>query len=126
MTDGLLDTSVLVPLDAAGLIDRPGTYAISVLSIAELHKGIAGASGARQRAERVARLALIEQLFEALPLDRRIAVKYGEIAARTRRLEHPPHVIDGLIAATAIVHGVPVVTRDDDFDRIPDVKVVRV
>lgn len=125
MTDGLLDTSVLVALDSEGLPDRPGTYAISVLSIAELHKGIAAAHGTRQRAERVARLALIEQLFQALPIDRRIAVKYGEIAARTRRLERPPHVIDGLIAATAIVHRVPVITRDDDFDRIPSVKVVR-
>lgn len=126
MTDGLLDTSVLVPIDGEGLADRPGTFAISVLSIAELHKGIAGARGTRQRAGRVARLALIEQLFEALPVDRRVAVKYGEIAARTRRLAQPPHVIDGLIAATAIVHGVPVITRDRDFDRIPGVRVVRV
>lgn len=61
-----------------------------------------------------------------MPIDRRIAVKYGEVAARTQRLEHRPHIVDGLIAATAIVLDVPVYTRDQDFDRIPGVQVVKV
>ncbi len=124
--DGVVDTSVLVDLAEDPLAEHPGTYAISVLSLAELHKGAVLARRTRERATRVARVIAVEQAFEALPIDRAIAIKFGEIAARTKRLERPPHTIDGLIAATAIVHGVPVITRDDDFDRIPGVKVVKV
>ena len=124
--DGLIDTSVLVDLGDAPPSEHPGTYAVSVLSLAEMHRGAILASRAADRAVRIARLASVEKAFEALPIDRAVAIKFGEISARTRRLERPPHVIDGLIAATAIVHGVPVITRDDDFDRIPGVKVVKV
>lgn len=59
-----------------------------------------------------------------IPIDRRVAVKFGEIAAMSLRLDNRSHVIDGLIAATAIVLGVPVLTRDHDFDGIPGVEVV--
>lgn len=123
---GILDTSVLIREGRAGLADREGTFAISVLTIAELHLGAVMARSTRVRSLRTARLAFVEQTFEALPVDRRISVKYGEIAAETRRLAKRPHVIDALIAATAIVHGVPLFTADDDFDRIPGVEVVKI
>jgi predicted nucleic acid-binding protein len=51
---------------------------------------------------------------------------YVLLLARTRRLQARPHVIDGLIAATALVHGVPVITADDDFDTIPGPEVVKI
>jgi hypothetical protein len=123
---GILDTSVLIARARRDLEGREGDYAISVMSVAELHKGAIRARSARDRAARIARLALVEQTFEAIPVDRRIAVKFGEIAATTQRLANRPHVIDGLIAATAIVLGVPVVTRDHDFDDVPglDVEIV--
>lgn len=126
MIQGILDTSVLIARARRDLEGREGDYAISVMSVAELHKGAIRARSARDRAARIARLALVEQTFEAIPVDRRIAVKFGEIAATTQRLANRPHVIDGLIAATAIVLGVPVVTRDHDFDDVPglDVEIV--
>ena len=125
LIDGILDTSVLIDPSPDSIAPREGMFAISVLTLAELHKGTVTARSTRIRAERTARLGLIEQTYQALPIDRRIAIKYGEIAARTNRLQRRPHVIDGLIAATAIVHGVPVYTRDDDYDLIPGVVVVR-
>ena len=126
MIQGILDTSVLIARARRDLEGREGDYAISVMSVAELHKGAIRARSARDRAARIARLALVEQTFEAIPVDRRIAVKFGEIAATTQRLANRPHVIDGLIAATAIVLGVPVVTRGHDFDDVPglDVEIV--
>ena len=33
---------------------------------------------------------------------------------------------DSWIAATAIAHGVPIVTQDSDYDAIPDLKVIRI
>lgn len=30
------------------------------------------------------------------------------------------------IAATAIAHGVPIVTQDSDYDVMPDVEVIRI
>ena len=126
MNAGILDTSVLIREGRHGLADRDGAFAISVMTIAELHMGAAMARSTRIRSLRIARLALIEQSYEALPIDRRISIKYGEIAAATRRLSSRPHVVDGLIAATAIVHGLPLLTADDDFDRIPGVEVVKI
>jgi predicted nucleic acid-binding protein len=123
--DGILDTSVLIAGVADTLGEREGVYAISVISLAELHRGAVGARSARQRSTRTARLALVESTYLALPVDRRVAIKYGELSARTHHLSNRPHVIDGIIAATALVHRVPVLTYDDDFDRIPDLDVVK-
>ncbi len=122
--EGIVDTSVLIATDEQSFEERQGDYAISVMSVAELHKGAVRARSPRERAARIARLAVVEQTYEVVPIDRRIAVKFGEIAATTLRLANRPHVIDGLIAATAIVLGVPVLTRDHDFDRIPGLEVV--
>lgn len=121
--DAILDTSVLIAETEAGL-ELPGIYGVSVMSLAELHRGAVTARSASIRSRRVSRLALVEELYRALPIDRRVAVKYGEIAATTRRLANRPHVVDGLIAATAMVHDIPVFTRDHDFDRIPGLDVV--
>jgi predicted nucleic acid-binding protein len=122
--DGIVDTSVLIATDQRTFEERQGDYAISVMSIAELHKGAVRAKSPRERAARIARLAVVEQTYEVVPIDRRIAVKFGEISALTSRLASRPHAIDGLIAATAIVLGVPVLTRDHDFDMIPGLEVV--
>jgi predicted nucleic acid-binding protein len=124
LIQGILDTSVLIARSHLEFEERQGDYAISVLSVAELHKGAIVAKSARERAARIARLAVVEQTFEAIGIDRRVAVKFGEIAATTQRLVNRPHVIDGLIAATAMVLGVPVVTRDHDFDSVPGLDVV--
>ena len=121
---GVLDTSVVIH-HADLPSDIEGRFAISVMTIAELHKGAVMARSVRIRAQRIARLAMAEQLFEALPVDRRVAVKFGEVAAATRRLERRPHVVDGLIAATAMVHDVPVYTFDADFHLISGLRVVK-
>jgi len=37
-----------------------------------------------------------------------------------------PRVMDTLIAATALAHGAVIVSRDDDFEGLPGVTVVKV
>jgi len=46
-----------------------------------------------------------------LPVDEPVALEWGRIAARTEQAGVPVPSIDALIAATAIVHGLAVVTR---------------
>jgi len=101
------DGGVMAFLSAA---DEAGLF-LSVLTLGELRKGVE----ARRRADRVAADRLgawvdgIETTFadHLLPVDAAIARRWGELSAG-RSLP----VIDTLIAATAIGHGLTLVTRD--------------
>ena len=55
-------------------------YAISVVSLAELHFGVLKASGTPALASRLQRLSEVEHAFDAIPVDERIARAYAECA----------------------------------------------
>ncbi len=124
---GLLDTSVFVaeerrrPLGAL-----PETAAISVVTIAELHLGVLMADDPPIRAQRLRTLSAVEGLFEPLLVDATVARAFAELAAEARRQGKRPKIMDTWIAATAVAHGLPVYTQDEDFLAIPQVRVVRV
>lgn len=123
--DAILDTSFFVgPL---GHIAAPPAHsAISTVTLAELQLGVLLADGADQRAARLATLAEVERAFEAIPVDRRVASAYAELVAAARRAGRRPRPMDGLIAATAMVHRVPVYTKDLGYVGLPGVEVVLV
>jgi predicted nucleic acid-binding protein len=84
---------------------------ISALVIGEIRTGI---ETLRRRAPRRAYdlerwLLLVVDLFadRIIAIDRRIAEQWGRLNARARR-----PAVDGLMAATALVHGLTVVTRN--------------
>jgi len=53
-----------------------------------------------------------------LPIDIRTAARWGAITGESEKRGKPLPVIDSLIAATAVVHGLTVVTRNvEDFER---------
>ena len=53
-----------------------------------------------------------------LPISADIALAWGSLTAVAQRQGRPLHVVDGLLLATAQVHGLAVVTRNvDDFDQ---------
>ncbi len=56
-----------------------------------------------------------------LPVDRGVAKLWGRLLARVGR---PVGAVDGLIAATALRHGLSVVTRNTADFRFPDLDVV--
>lgn len=101
------DSGVIAFLSAA---DAAGLF-LSVLTLGELRKGVA----AKHRTDPVAADRLgawvdgIETTFadRALPVDAATARRWGELSAG-RNLP----VIDTLIAATAISHGLTLVTRN--------------
>jgi predicted nucleic acid-binding protein len=106
----LLDTSVLI-----GAVD-PGDLegAISAASLAELHFGTLVATDPDERARRAQRLGVIEATFDPLPVDASVAREWGRLAATVAGRGGRPRrrTIDLVIAATANVHRVPVLTAD--------------
>ena len=111
----ILDTSVIIGAEVAPI---PGVLAISAITLAELQFGVLVAKGADVRAERLRRLSLLQQRFDALPVDEAVAISYGRLAAAVVEAGRRPRrrVMDLLIAATAHAHDARLYTRNpDDF-----------
>ena len=121
----LLDTSVLLgPQPNLDAVD----VAISAISLAELHFGVLVARTPGSRAERLRRLGLIENTFDALPVDDAVAREYGRIAAAVVQAGRQPRarVADLLIAATAKTHGAELWTHNGaDFAGLDSLVAVR-
>jgi toxin FitB len=120
----LLDTSILIA-GSAHPLDRAG---ISAVSIAELHFGVLVARDEDERADRIRRLATIEGIFNPLPFDAAAARECGRLQAAVVRRGGKPRrrSFDLAIAATAMVHGVPLMTKNvADFKLIEDLVEVR-
>ena len=110
MSRVLLDTSVLI-----GAVD-PGELegAISVASLAALHFGTLVAGEPDEQARRAQRLGIIEATFDPLAVDASVAREWGRLAAAVAQRGGRPRrrTMDLVIAATANVHRVPVLTAD--------------
>lgn len=120
----LLDTSVLIAAEEG----PDEETAISVISLTELHFGVLVAPDDETRARRVRRLGAIEAHFDALPFDAAAARECGRLhAAVAQRGGQPrPRALDLAIAATANVHGVPLLTHNaKDFQIVDDLVDVR-
>jgi toxin FitB len=120
----LLDTSVLIGADDPGALEG----AISAASLAELHFGALVARDDDERARRALRLGVIESTFEPLPIEAAVAREWGRLAAavQTRGGQPRRRALDLAIAATANVHGVPLLTHNSaDFQIIDDLIEIR-
>ncbi|MBX9569461.1 MAG: type II toxin-antitoxin system VapC family toxin [Candidatus Obscuribacterales bacterium] len=98
---------------------------LSVLTLGELSKGITLMPKSKRQQQLLDWYQLDLQLRFAgrlLPIDVRIAEKWGIMAANGFLNGKPLSVIDGLIAATAVTHDLILVTRNaKDFrDHIKD------
>jgi predicted nucleic acid-binding protein len=94
----------------------PFDLLISALSFGEIRKGIELRAPDARRAEIEAWLEItLPRQFQGriLPVDEAIAVEWGRIAAEGRMKGRELPVIDGLRVATAAVHGLTLVTRNE-------------
>ncbi|MCC6165036.1 MAG: type II toxin-antitoxin system VapC family toxin [Acidobacteria bacterium] len=91
---------------------------ISVLSLAEITKGIPLLDDGPRKRELAAWLQALEEHHtdRILPLDLDTAHIWGELVAAAQKIGKVLPAVDGLIAATALRHGLHVMTRNvDDF-----------
>lgn len=93
--------------------------AVSVVTIGELHLGVLHASDAVSRARRADTLALA-RTADPIPISEAIMVGWAPLVAdcRAAGIHRLVKLTDALIAATALEHGLPLVTQDDDYDTI--------
>ena len=91
-----------------------GADFVSVLTLGELEKGIAKLGSSRRRSALERWFASLRDRFaeRILHVDEPVALEWGRISARAELAGAPVPSIDALIAATAIVHGLAVVTRN--------------
>jgi toxin FitB len=109
---GILDTSVII----ADVIPADIEVAISAVTLAELHFGVLVATDDATRAKRLARLSIVQQALDALPVDADVARSYGQLATAVAGKRRNPRArtFDLLIAATAHAHGARLYTRNAD------------
>jgi len=124
----LLDTCVLselrspqghpgVPRAIDGLDDEE--LFVSVISIGEISKGIALLRNSRRKRALEVWLRALERDFQErlLSIDLETCRIWGELTAAAQKAGRVVHAADGLIAATALHHGLRVMTRNiGDFE----------
>jgi predicted nucleic acid-binding protein len=124
----LLDTSFFVATETGRpLGEMPSVTAteISVVTLAELTIGVLMANDG-ERANRVATLSALESTWDPLPVDAEVARAFARIVSDLRSRRRRVPILDALVAATAIVEQIPVVTQDRDYDAIAGVDVIHV
>ena len=124
----LADTSVFAGLEAARF--DAGRFAgyewgVSAVTLGELRLGVLQAKDPEAASRRLSAYQLAQR-FEALTVDEAVSEAWALLVSRLRAAGHRAPVNDSWIAATAIAHGVPVVTQDSDYDAMPDVRVIRI
>lgn len=120
MTVGLLDTSVFIARETGRpLLHLPDRVAVSVVTIGELELGVLAAEDDVVRARRADTLALAREA-DPIPVTEPVMAAWARLVidCRDAGVHRTIKVTDALIAATAIVHGLPVVTQDGDFDQL--------
>lgn len=88
------------------------------MTIGELEAGVLLAPDPAARAARLRRVAAVLAEAPALPVDRAVAARYGELRAASGRL--PAN--DLWIAATALAHDLVLVTADERQAALPLVR----
>jgi predicted nucleic acid-binding protein len=121
---GLLDTSVFIARESRHLDEHrlPDEAAVSVVTLAELHAGVLAAGDTHSRARRLATLELISDI-ELLPVEEHAALAWARLRVHLVEAGRRVNANDLWIAATALSHGLPVVTQDADFDALEIVRV---
>lgn len=99
--------------------EREG-LAISVATLAELYEGVASA---RDPAAAGSALNNFLQLVTIIRLSETVAARFGKEAALLRRSGQPLPDFDLVIAATALHHGLILLTEDGHFARIAGLQV---
>lgn len=94
----------------------------TAVTIAEL---FVGAYSSNKKVKGLAEISSIVSSMSILELDVKAAEKYGELAADPAIKAQPVGAFDLLIASIAIANNEGVMTKDSDFDGIPNLQIVK-
>lgn len=122
MSSGLLDTGIFIAREVARPLGQlPDRVAVSVISLGELELGVLTADNSDVRARRADTLALARN-SDPIPVSESVITAWAHLVNDCRRagVHRTVRLTDALIAATAVAHGLPVVTQDADFDQMAD------
>ena len=124
----LADTSIFVGLEATRFdISRFADFewGVSAVTLGELRLGVLQAQNPEAASRRLSTYQLAQR-FEALTVDEPVSEAWALLISRLRAAGRRAPINDSWIAATAIAHGVPIVTQDSDYDAMPGVEVIRI
>ncbi|HEU0089537.1 MAG TPA: type II toxin-antitoxin system VapC family toxin [Pseudonocardiaceae bacterium] len=126
MTVALADTSLFIAIEQGRALRAapPPRYHVSVVTLGELRLGVLSAPDPETSATR---LRTLIAALEADPLvvDEAVADAWAALRAQQRERGRRLPLNDSWIAATAIAHGLPVATQDDDYDDVPGLEVIK-
>lgn len=120
---GLLDTSVFIARETGRpLGELPDRVAVSVVTIGELQLGVLNAADDAGRARRADTLALA-RAADPIPISEAVMISWARLVAdcKAAGIHRTVKLTDALIAATAVEHGLPMVSQDSDFERIASI-----
>jgi len=118
----LVDTSVLIGAFELVNAAKDGTWAVSVITIGELHAGVLLATHGPTQSARLKRLAAVLSLVSVLDIGRSVAVAYGDLRMVSGRSTSN----DLWIAATALANDLELVTMDQGQAALPLVRTTLV
>ena len=125
---GLADTSIFIANESGRILDHgalPDEIAVSIVTLGELRAGVLSAADVETWDRRLGTLLRALEL-RPLPVDEAVAEAWAGLRVALRDLGLRMPVNDSWIAATAVAHGVPVVTQDLDYVAVPGLDVVHV
>ena len=120
----ILDTNALSAFidgerAVGGRLAREVHVAIPVIVIGEFRYGI---SGSRYRTQYEQWLSAHLQAFEILTVTEPTTLVYARVRVALKKIGRPIPANDAWIAALALQHRLPVMSRDEHFDAVPGLR----
>lgn len=128
VTRGLLDTSVFIARESGHRLEvssLPEEGYVSVITLAELEAGVLAAANQTIRSRRLTTLTRVAALT-ALTVDATAAAHWARMRVQLAEAGRRVNVNDLWIAAVAVAHGLPVYTRDRDYEPLAELGHLRV
>jgi tRNA(fMet)-specific endonuclease VapC len=122
----VLDTNIIIDLfkgnrAIAEKIDQAKNIYLPIPALGELYLG---AENSERKQHHLQQIKTLLQLVQVLNTSEQTAEIYGSIKTHLKRQGKPIPENDIWIAALAREHNLPVVTRDNHFKHIPDLKII--
>ncbi len=100
------------------LTDHEGELVVDAVVLGELSVGILVYPAGRKRAALERWFESVVQTIECLPWDAGVSLRWARMVSQLKRKGQSLPLLDSMIAATALHHGLTVVTRNTrDFQR---------